>query len=326
MSDNVKYYLDDAKLGEEWDKFISSSPNGTAFALSDYVEAINCNTKLYYCYKNKELMAAVLCIVSQDNSEIIGHDYVIYDGLIYRDLSHLNRSQRYSEEYKIQQCVAESLSKKYSKISLNLHPSIVDIRAFLWVNYFKDSPKYIPEIRYTSYVEISDFKHLKQLEKISIYKNSSVARRQEIRYSRKKNVQTNQVKDLSLFISFYKKTMERQGIDDSSHISNNMEGLLYNLLKDDKCIMIQSTDSKGEVGSMAVFIMDKYRAYYLFGANEPKMRNEHTGTAVLWESFYLLAQMGFKEVDLEGINSPNRGWFKLSFGGYCIPYYSIKIG
>ena len=30
-------------------------------------------------------------------------------------------------------------------------------------------------------------------------------------------------------------------------------------------------------------------------------------------------------IDLEGVNSPNRGWFKLSLGGELNPYYKIKI-
>ena len=41
------------------------------------------------------------------------------------------------------------------------------------------------------------------------------------------------------------------------------------------------------------------------------------------QSFYHLNEIGIKTVDLEGVNSPNRGWFKLSFGGNIIPYYEL---
>ena len=141
----------------------------------------------------------------------------------------------------------------------------------------------------------------------------------------KKNVNTEQVADTALFTSYYKKTMARSGINISSHILNNMKELLQTLLSNKLCIMIQSSDSEGCVGSMAVFLLDQRRAYYLLGGNNPKMRSQHTGTAVLWDSFYVLADLGFLEVDLEGINSPNRGWFKLSFGGSCVPYYAINF-
>ena len=77
-------------------------------------------------------------------------------------------------------------------------------------------------------------------------------------------------------------------------------------------------------GSIAFFGIDHRRGYFLFAANDPVLRNEHTGTAVLWDSFYLLNQEGIYEIDFEGINSPARGWFKLSFGGTISPYYQLS--
>ena len=78
------------------------------------------------------------------------------------------------------------------------------------------------------------------------------------------------------------------------------------------------------MGSIAFFGIDHKRGYFLFGANDPEMRDEHTGTAVLWDSFCFLSQDGIFEIDLEGINSPTRGWFKLSFGGTISPYYHLS--
>ena len=46
---------------------------------------------------------------------------------------------------------------------------------------------------------------------------------------------------------------------------------------------------------------------------------------VLWDGFELLRLSGVSEIDLEGMNSPSRGYFKLSFGGDIIPYYHLKL-
>ena len=46
---------------------------------------------------------------------------------------------------------------------------------------------------------------------------------------------------------------------------------------------------------------------------------------VLWDAFLDLAASGVKEIDLEGVNSPLRGHFKLSFGGSILPYYRLKL-
>ena len=35
--------------------------------------------------------------------------------------------------------------------------------------------------------------------------------------------------------------------------------------------------------------------------------------------------VGVKFVNLEGVNSPFRGWYKLSFGGNLKPYYRLTL-
>ena len=117
--------------------------------------------------------------------------------------------------------------------------------------------------------------------------------------------------------------MGRQNIELNQQVLTTMRTLIENLHKKNKCVMMESSNRHGNVGSMAVFLLDEKRSYYLFGANDPKMRSEHTGTAVIWESLYKLKELGFNELDLEGVNSPNRGWFKMSFGGDLKTYYQI---
>jgi hypothetical protein len=43
----------------------------------------------------------------------------------------------------------------------------------------------------------------------------------------------------------------------------------------------------------------------------------------LWDAFGELAAAGITQIDLEGVNSPRRGWFKMSFGGELRAYYQI---
>jgi len=319
-----KYSMQPVFLDKKWDDFVDSSDNGTAFVYSEYLNSLQLNIQPYFCYKGQELMAAVLCILSKNGKNIIGHKHVIYDGLIYRNLSFLNHSQRTSEEFKIQKFVADFLMEKYSGIYFKLHPSIRDLRAFSWCNYHSGGAKYLIDVRYTSYLSIKDFPEANKLEDIKAYKNSSVARRQEIRYALKKQVSTKLTKDIDKFILFYKKTMTRQSILIDNDDISDIRKILNALIGSELCLLMESSNNQNKIGSMAVFLLDKKRAYYLFGASDPDMRNEHTGTAILWDSFHLLSKFGYEEVDLEGVNSPNRGWFKLSFGGSLTPYFHLK--
>ena len=117
--------------------------------------------------------------------------------------------------------------------------------------------------------------------------------------------------------------MSRQNIIVEKDFLKNMQILIDKLLELKKAKIFSCFDDKNELASMAFIGWDTKRAYYIFGANDPNKRNGHSGTAVLWDAFYHLNEMGIKTVDLEGVNSPNRGWFKLSFGGNIIPYYEL---
>lgn len=321
----TEYTLVETLVDEKWDKFVEDSSNGTIFSNSVYLKACGVNHKLFYCYKKEELRAAVSIIEDEKGESLILDDLVIYNGIMYnKPTNKQNHAQQFSEQFKIQEFIASELTKLYKNIELNLHPSIVDIRAILWVNYGTELPKYKPDIRYTSYIDISDFKTSKKLEDISIYNKASTSRRQQIRYAIKKEYKTKIISDVSLLIEFYKKTMDRQDIDVENEKLQKMEKLVSGLLGQNMAKIYASYDEQNELGSIALFGWDNKRAYYIFGANDPAKRDGHSGTNVLWEAFYDLSKMGIDEVDLEGINSPHRGWFKLSFGGDILPYYEIN--
>ena len=129
------------------------------------------------------------------------------------------------------------------------------------------------------------------------------------------------------FIEYYIKTFARQNLELGTQFNVDLQiikRLVLGLYEKKLGRMFISYTQEGQAGSIAFFGIDHNRAYFLFGANNPDLRNEHTGTAVLWDSFKLLCSDGISEVDLEGINSPARGWFKLSFGGTLVPYFKLN--
>ena len=55
------------------------------------------------------------------------------------------------------------------------------------------------------------------------------------------------------------------------------------------------------------------------------MTGKYDSTYCNWLAWSrLFTDHGIKHIDLEGVNSPKRGWFKLSFGGTLENYYSIE--
>ena len=103
-----------------------------------------------------------------------------------------------------------------------------------------------------------------------------------------------------------------------------MKKLLKNLSKE-KIISHNCLNQKNEEGYMCVFAYDVNTSYYLYGCPLTEDVENYLGSITFWECFKKLSKIGIDTVDMEGINSPNRGWFKQSFGGIIKQYFEIKL-
>lgn len=321
-----QYSIEKTSSGEAWDRFIMSSPDCTIFARSEYLANSGCRIGTYHCFNSGELRAAVALVESDDGSAAILDDLVIYSGIYFGNPTYRqNRLQQMSERFEIASFIAEWMAGVYSAIEFALPPSVIDIRPFLWFNYGQNTERYRVDVKYTSMLEIGDFATAEKHEDVAAYSLSSSARRQEIRYARRDCVVTEEFYDVKLFADFYLQTMGRQGEVVAPNKMDKMVNLVQALLMNGMARMFVSKDHHGTPGSIAVYAIDRQHACYLFGANDPSLRNTSTGTAVLWDAFSHLAKGGVTMIDLEGVNSPRRGWFKLSFGGNLAPYYQIIL-
>ena len=122
-----EYTLIETLADEKWDKFVENSKNGTIFSNSVYLKASGVNYKLFYCYKKKELRAAVFVIEDAKNESLILDDLIIYNGVMYNKPSNKqNHSQQYSEQFKIQKYIINYLYK-YKCISFKLSLKYIGI-------------------------------------------------------------------------------------------------------------------------------------------------------------------------------------------------------
>lgn len=324
------YRLEDAVADEKWDTFVQKSPSGTVFSLSDYMAATRQPVRLFWCVRGTEKRAAV-AICESDNAkggkDAVLHDFLVYNGLMFAPPANKqNRSQVISEHFEIATDVAAALSAHYPRLELALAPQVNDIRPFLWHNY-GSSPTYVPDVRYTAYADLQGFAEAQQPEDIPLFAEISYARRQEVRKAIKAGVQTREDDNALALADFYALTMRRQDITIDPEVHEALRFLAASLLQKKMARLFISHTAEGEAAAVALFGWDNKRAYYLFGAGDPQYRNTPCGTAVLWDSFKALAQAGHSCVDLEGVNSPKRGWFKMSFGPELVPYYQLtKIG
>ena len=76
--------------------------------------------------------------------------------------------------------------------------------------------------------------------------------------------------------------------------------------------------------SASLFLFDNKCAYYLIGANNPAYRKFGVGTFVLYQQIKKSMELGLRRIDFVGINSPNRGDYKISFNAKSTPYYTLN--
>lgn len=323
MMDLTNYRLEPAALDGDWDRFVQWSPQGTLFCESVFASALQGEFLPYWVLKKNEPKAAVL-LLKTEQTETGLHELLIHSGpMMAASDGQQNGAQTLSEEFRVLSFLASKLADYFKVVEFATHPALRDLRPFLWHNYGEDLPKYTAELCYTAYLDIADAGSDCALNDNRVYHMANKSRRQEIRYAAKAGVRTTERFDADLFRRFYELVFQRQQLVPTPS-TEEIVGVMRSLHEAGRLRMFVSETSSGEIGSIAVFGIDTKRAYYLYGANDPALRDGHTGTAVLWDSFRALSS-DTDEVDLEGVNSPMRGYFKLSFGAELHPYYHVKL-
>src|SRR5262249_23973945 len=80
---------------------------------------------------------------------------------------------------------------------------------------------------------------------------------------------------------------------------------------------------EGAVASATLFLFDATTAYYWLAANDPAYRKAGCATCLMIENLRRCLAKGLQAVDMVGINSPNRGYFKTSFNALAVPYFLL---
>ena len=325
--DLTGYSLERAALDEKWDALVESSPQGTLFSTSLFLSCLQKNKPgTWYCKKNNQIVAGLVVSESPDGLDSVADDLIIYGGLLFKPkLKEQSDAQSISEKFRISAFIAEELEAVYQKIFLSMSPNIDDLRPFLWHNWDKSGSKWNFDLRYTSVHDLSKLDPNGPIDTNPVYLGASKSRRQQIRYGIKKRVVGEKSSDVKRFLELYKMTFDRQNEPQAGLMENALGITINKILDNGMGEMYFSSAADGRLGSAAVFGWDNKRAYYLYGANDPSCRNEHTGSMVLWYAILDLASREIKSVDMEGINSPLRGHFKLSFGGNIVPYYHLSL-
>lgn len=311
----------------KWNENVEKSPEATIFHRHDFLQSARQNGfKMFWIKKGEYIKAGFSVLVG--NALVEEDDFVIHSGLFFlppdpKDNS--NRQKVLSDRYQMTQDYVAYMTQNFPSITITLAPGVTDLRPFQWFNYHSDNPntRFQTEVRYTTQLtwdenglESADGEH-------PLATGLGSSRRQEIRYARKDNVEAINSENVEDFVELYRLTMSKASSADSEKLER-MKALMRGLIQRKQAELLV-VESEGRIISGCFWAWDSKRGYYLFGANHPEIQSRYSGSVVLWDAIRSLEKKNIRCLDFEGVNSPRRGWFKLSFGGELVPYYQVVL-
>ena len=250
-------------------------------------------------------------------------DFLVYSGIRYcKTIFRKNTAQLISQRLEICEAVASYIVTKNLRISVNLSPDVDDIRGFNWQNFYNDKTIFTIEIRYTSFLNIKPFFDVNgDFDSTMSSVVASKSRRQVIRKClADPSTQYGKSPSIAELSSLYFETKN----ECDPLAETTFHETMWFLQNTENCYVSYAQNIKNGSKSFAVFSTYGDVPVYLFGGHRRVSGDEVSGTACVLNGIKALYKNGFYMVDLEGINSPNRGWFKTSFGGDLKPYYMIS--
>lgn len=303
-----------------WDEFVLSSEQRSIFVQSKFLDSLNANYDLVTCYKKDKIVAGVVIIYSDSGEPTdIGTTFP-YQGMILSNNHNQAMHSKITHEFKIVEFFINQLSEHFNKFCLCNSWRLRDVRPFQWHNYHEPNKgQFKTDLRYTGVLDLQNFKNFE-----TYLTSVRSVRRQEFKKS-STILKYSTSDDELLFDALYAKTLERQNLK----VKNQNSILLRSICKQ----AIAGGYGKMSVAllddvpiSVVLILYDDRTAYYLFAANDPIYRNTGSNTFLVMHMIKDAFDRGIREIDFMGVNSPNRGDFKISFNVALQSYHVSTYG
>jgi len=257
------------------------------------------------------------------DDEIVDSEYFIHSGTrLLHQISGIKKSALHSDLFTSNALICEYICDNFSKIKFRMHPDIIDLRPFLWKNYDNNLGKFLIDIRYTLIVNISEM-FLKKYEESELFSNFDRNIARDIKKGNQSEYRIFFNTNLNFMPNLYVKTFERNGKTPDGKKVKKIYEIVDQLVKNKLglfSILVRGNDPI----YFSIFAIRDNKACHLYGGGDYELLERQDCSVLLWESFKKLSEMGVYSVDLEGINSPKRGSYKLGFGGKIVPYYELS--
>ncbi len=299
-------------------EFIAFSPQKNVFCTKDILEYFFEDLDLFIISKNDKIKSFIYLL--KDKKENIISEPFIYSGILNQPKLSMKKARYNNENFKLNQIVVNQILSNYHNINICLPLNLIDVRTFLWFNYGEKNKK-----KFKVYPCFTSILNIKSKNKMDIFNEIDDVKRRDIKkVISDKNYEISNKIDLSLIKKFYMDTMEMNKGTFDKNACDKIFKFMETQIEKNKIIQYTTFYLDKPIYSV-LFLNDNNSSCYLYGAGDVQIKNRYAGTISLWKAIEESISRKLDFIDLEGINSPYRGEFKLNFGGEIINYYNISI-
>ena len=301
-----------------WDEFVASSPQGTVYCYTFFLDHLGLDYDLVFVLDQGVPQLGGIILKDHDKVVPSSHFLIPYQGFLMKKDALTMPAHRFSQWLlETSSFMIHALGKKYDGISLCMHPQWDDMRPFVWFNYhtperglFRLTPRYSARLRLGQFKNFDDYC-------MSVRK----VRRYEYRQALKQNLVAEESNDIEMLSRLDALTFSRQGLSRPNHGIDLVKKLAALALKHGCGRLLVCRDTDHNILSANLFLYDQNCAYYQMGANDPDYRHTFGGTFLIFEQIKYCLEKKIPWVDFVGVNSPNRGDYKMSFNPSLVLHF-----
>tara|TARA_B100001741_G_C16521897_1_gene585153 strand:+ start:679 stop:1638 length:960 start_codon:yes stop_codon:yes gene_type:complete len=285
-----------------WDKFVDSSPQGSIYAKSYYLESKGCDFSINVIENEKKILGGiVLC-----KNELYVHSnplFIKYLGIIYASEKLMGPISK-RRKYKIDRMLINNISSK-SVFSYDFHPNFNNWINFYW-NNFNQTTKYTYQI---------------DLKKGDFRKNYSSKVRGPLNNAKNQDLKLVDI-SIEKFCDIIELSYKHRKTN-PPYKKNSLVSFLYKLVEF-KCFYHKAViDMEKNVHAVAGIVYDENSSNLILNGSDPDYR-KFSGNSLVIDHMIEFSSKKSNVFDFEGSMHERIEHFYFGFGGNIIPYYTIS--
>lgn len=304
---------------EAWDRFVDASPQGSVFSTSRFLAAVGGDCELLTVREGQDILLAVPVVTEAGQPRVLPYSYLVYAGPMFSaEIEREPTHRRVPLKLRIFEFLLEQMAARWPVISFLTHPALDDLRALQWFNYHApEKGQFAIHLAYTGILRLGEF-----ASESAFLEQVRTLRHRDFKKAEAFGLVLEESRDIAELDRLHGLTFERQGIDRSDDEIRHLRAIGRSAVEEGFGHCLIARTPSGAAASATLFLHDRHTAYYLFGANDPEFRKVGAGSWLMLKSIEHARQSGRRQVDFVGVNSPNRGDFKTSFGAVPVPCFS----